>query len=220
MLSVVIMCCVVAAVTAQGNFGTSLSSTRCNKDPNQGQVSDPCNSLYDAVCQGSFCQCSPGFVEHPTLHRCVPDRGLNTQPQQQPPISRQNSFDDLPFDYVPNQDNNNNNLRTTTTLRPRQPPSNVVGNTPCTDLDNPCLTMHNAVCNRGYCTCPRGTQENRNTGQCDHLHDDNDHSHHHGDDDDENRYTVTLFNGSPATVAGWSIMTTSVVLAAILAKPF
>ena len=39
-----------------------LSNTRCNTDPRNGEVNDPCSHLYDGVCVGGFCTCPPGKV--------------------------------------------------------------------------------------------------------------------------------------------------------------
>ncbi|XP_045112756.1 DNA-directed RNA polymerase II subunit RPB1-like isoform X3 [Portunus trituberculatus] len=79
---------------------TSVKGTKCNLEISKGDINDPCESLYGAVCGGTHCICPPGTFEDKTLLRCNKNRPGGSQGG-----NNRGAVDDLglPLDYEPNK---------------------------------------------------------------------------------------------------------------------
>ncbi|XP_050721976.1 calcium-binding protein P-like isoform X2 [Eriocheir sinensis] len=92
----------LAAATPSQGFGVGIKGTKCNLDPAKGEVTDPCDSLYGAVCKGTHCACPPGTTEDKALSFCSKTRGGGSQGGGG---GGGGAIDDLglPLDYEPNK---------------------------------------------------------------------------------------------------------------------
>ncbi|XP_018026835.1 GATA zinc finger domain-containing protein 14 [Hyalella azteca] len=177
-----------AAVNAAG-FDAEMQNTRCNTDPSRGPLNDPCGSLYEGVCSGSYCSCPPGTGIHPSLKRCKPgfaDNSGSNNPNNQfnpnNPNNPNNQFNpnnpnnlnnqssqpplgDLPFDYDPNRPNRPNEPHRGSGPVPGPVPS-VITSTPCDRTNDPCDHDFNAECYQGHCQCRTGSKINPSGTRC------------------------------------------------------
>ena len=72
------------------SFFSGVKGTKCSLDITKNN--NPCDSLYNAICDGQHCKCPPNSREDKNLRRCVAGK---------PSGGSHDDFSDLPFDYVP-----------------------------------------------------------------------------------------------------------------------
>jgi len=158
-----------------------LTSTKCNLDPRRGELTNPCQSLYDAECGGRWCRCPPGTIIHEGLRRCVPGGpGLTNRGRLQ--NDAQAEWEDLPFDFENDDDD-------------KLADGVLVGGR-CSK-SKPCV--EGAMCSReGHCVCPAGTKSTSSKTGCDKMNSQNSHDHAgHDHDHDKDGNSATTPGASP-----------------------